>query len=155
MLVRRALRSIGFLALLGAPLASAAFNFDQYKPGNLDELLSQERPDSGTKVLTPQKLNIEVTLVSYAERCNTVFLKNTLVMLGVPKDVVAGVPISKCIKVKSAKGQIASLYVQDTVAEYLPDEVPLGSMFNIYSDFVFLGKDGPGILVNEFQSQKK
>lgn len=155
MLVRRVLSSIGFLALLGAPLASSAFNFDQYKPGSLDELLAQQRPDSGTQVLTPQKLNMEVILVSYAESCNTVFLKNTLVMLGVPKDVVAGVPISKCIKVKSSKGQIASLYVQDAVAEYLPDEVPLGSRFNIYSDFMFLSKDGPGILVNEFQSQKK
>lgn len=144
--------SIGFLVFLAAPAAGWAFNFDRYKPGDLDELLSEQRPASGNKVLAPQKLNIEVTLVSYAVSCNAGFLKRTMIMLGVPREVVAGVAITKCIKVKSPKGQTASMYVQDTVAEYLPGEVPLGSVINVYGDYLFLGKDGPGILVNEFRS---
>jgi hypothetical protein len=154
MLVRTLLGSICFLAFLCAPVACGAFNFDQYKPSDLDELLSQQRPATGTKVIAPQKLNIEVTLVGYAVKCSTGFLRQTMIMLGVPKEVVAGVAISKCIKVQSAKGQVASMYVQDAVAEFLPGEVPLGSVINVFGDFMFLSKEGPGILVNEFQSRK-
>ena len=129
-----------------------AFDFARYKNGSLDEILTQKRPDSDIKVLAPQKLRFEVTLTAYAESCNTGFLKQTMVMLGVPKEKVEQVPISKCIKVKSSKGKIATMYIQDSVSEFLPKEVPLGTKIAVFSDYLFLGKDGPGLLLNEFQN---
>jgi len=109
MQVRRSVCCIGISAFLAIPAAWGAFNCAQYKPGNLDEILTQQRPASGAKVLAPQKLRFEVTLVSYAENCNTGFLKNTMVMLGAPKEAVERLPVSKCIKVKSAKSRTTSM----------------------------------------------
>ncbi len=135
-------------------LSAWAFDYAQYKTGDLDEILNQKRPDSDVKVLAPQKLRFEVTLVAYAENCNTGFLKRTMVMLGASKEAVDRVPISKCIKVKSAKGRTASLYIQDSVSEFLPKEVSLGRKITVFSDYLFVGKDGPGILLNEYQNGK-
>jgi hypothetical protein len=152
---RRSVCCFAFAALLAVPAAWGAFNYAQYNPGNLDEILAQPRPESGTKVLAPQKLRFEIVLVAYAVGCDTGFLKRTMIMLGAQKQTVDTLPVSKCIKVKTAKGQTTSLYIQDRVAEYLPKEVPLGTTFNIFGDLLFLGKDGPGILINEFQNKKQ
>mgnify|MGYP003463088609 CR=1 FL=1 len=78
-----------------------------------------------------------------------------MMILGAPKQTVDTLPVSKCIRVNTAKGQTTSMYIQDRVAEYLLNEVPLGAMVSVFGDLLFLGKDGPGILVNEFQSKKQ
>jgi len=135
---------------------SHAFNYDQYQPGSLDEILNQPRPAAGVDILTsPKKLRFEVKLTAYAEDCNTGFLKTAMVMLGTPRKSFKNIPISKCIKVKSTQDQIASMYIQDKVAAYLPEEVPLDTPLTIFVDYLFVDGDGPGILVNAFDSTKK
>lgn len=78
-----------------------------------------------------------------------------MVMQGIPKETVDTLPISKCIKVKTAQGNSSTLYIQDQVAEYLPKEIPLGGVLRVFVDYIFIGSEGPGILLNEFQAPKK
>lgn len=152
---RRFVCCVGVTAFLAVPAARGAFDYAQYGPGDLDEILAHPRPETGTKVLGPQKFTFEVALVSYARGCDAGFLKRTMIMGGAPREAVDALPVSKCITVKTASGQTASMYIQDHVAEYLPKEVPLGSTFRVFCDFLFLSKDGPGILLNEFRSRKQ
>jgi hypothetical protein len=154
MQVRRFVLCLGLFFVCHIPSAWAEFNFAQYKPGDLDEILALSRPDSGVKVMMPQKLKFQVTLISYAVGCNTGLLKTTMVMLGASKQFVDGAPISKCIAVKSAKGKTTSICIQDRVSEYLSKEIPLGTMIDIFCDYLFLSKDRVGILVGEFDGRK-
>ena len=151
----RLIYGAGLLTALTLPVAAGAFNFAQYNSGDLDQILAAPRPESGVNLLSPQKLRFEVSLLSYAKSCNTKFLNRSMVMLGAPQQMVDTLPISKCIQVKTEKGKNATMYIQDKVAESLPQEAPLGSALNIFGDFLFLSKDGPGILVNEFQVKGK
>lgn len=132
-----------------------AFNFSQYKHADLDEILKQPRPQTGVTLVAPQKLMLDVSLISYADDCDTGALKTMMVMQGIPKETVDTLPISKCIKVKTAQGNSSTLYIQDQVAEYLPKEIPLGGVLRVFVDYIFIGSEGPGILLNEFQAPKK
>lgn len=130
------------------------FDFDRYKQGDLDELLQIHKSEKEVKVVTPQKIRIRVKLSGYGQTCNTGFLKRAMIMVGAPKEFVAQTPISKCINVKSAKGVTTSLFIQDKVAEYLPREVKLGESIDVFCDFLYVGKTGPGLVVNEFLQPK-
>jgi hypothetical protein len=108
----------------------------------------------GVRVVAPQKLRFQVTLSEFGQNCDTGFLKKAMIMVGAPKDVVERMRISKCIIVKTAKGTTVSLFIQDQVSEYLPREIKLGERIEIFCDYLYIGKTGPGILVNEFQKIK-
>lgn len=153
--IHRLICAAGLLTLLTLPVAAGAFNLAQYNAGDLDQILAEPRQENGIKLLSPQKLRFEVSLLSYAESCDTGFLRRSMVMLGAPQQVVDTLPVSECIQVKTAKGNSTTVYIQDKVAGFLPQEVPLGSALSIFGDLLFLDKDGPGILVNEFQVKEK
>jgi hypothetical protein len=44
---------------------------------------------------------------------------------------------ARCIKLRTAKGKVASLFIQDAVAEFLPKEVPLDGAVTLYVLRVF------------------
>ena len=69
---------------------------------------------------------------------------------GIPKDFIESVTISRCIQVKSAKGRLFTLYVQDVLTEHLEKEVPQGGKLTLYAALIYFDQQGPGILVNEF-----
>ncbi|MHB8148895.1 MAG: hypothetical protein ACYDIB_01905 [Desulfobulbia bacterium] len=128
-----------------------AFDFNQYKQGDIDTILQMPRPKAGVDIYGPQKLRFRVTLAGYGQPCETGFLKKTMKMVGVPADVVENLPISQCITVKTSKRVPVSLFIQDQVAEYLPKEVKIGQQVDLFCDFLFVGTTSVGILVNEFQ----
>jgi len=133
-------------------LFSSAFGFDydRYKQGDLDDLRKLYKTETAVKVVAPQKLRFQVVLSGYGETCNTGFLKRAMIMAGAPKEILERTPMSKCITVKSAKGAAVSLFIQDKVADYLPREVKLGENIEVFCDFLYIGKTGPGLLVSEF-----
>jgi hypothetical protein len=134
------------------PFTSAhGFDYDQYKRGDMDSLMQLPKAAEGVRVVAPQKIRFQVTLSGYGKTCDTGFLKKAMIMVGAPKDVVERTKISKCITVKTAKGASVSLFIQDQVAEYLPSEIKLGEKIEIFCDYLYIGKTGPGILVSEFQ----
>jgi len=145
---------VGIIAALAVSNANA-FDYDSYQPENLDvtlKALQSETPETGVNIFTPPvKRKLEVKLAAYAEDCNTGFLKDAMMMIGIrPPENVS---ISKCIKVKSPQGQTVSMYIQDGVAAYLPEEVPLDASLTLYVAFIYVRADGPpGVLVNEFES---
>jgi hypothetical protein len=75
-------------------------------------------------------------------------------MLAFAKEQIDGVQASRCIKVRSAKGKEALLFIQDVVRAYLPGEVPLGSPVTLFAIHLFTTPEGPGLLVNEFEAPK-
>ena len=136
--------------------AAQAFDYASYKPGDLDDILAMPRPKTGADMGDLQKFALSVTLEAYAEtECGLAkFLKFSMTMLPTlyPKAFVNTLSMSKCIKVKSTKGSTVSLAIQDRVADFLPDEVPLGTEIKLYCVLVLVSADGPGIVVNEFEA---
>jgi hypothetical protein len=130
------------------------FDYDRYKQGDIDSLIQLPKAEEGVRIVTPQKLRFQVTLSEYGQTCDTGFLKKAMIMVGAPKDVVERMKISKCITVKTAKGASVSLFIQDQVSEYLSREIKLGEKIEIFCDYLYIGKTGPGILVNDFQKIK-
>ena len=143
-------------AALACLSASSAwcFDFSRYQPTNLDHLLAQQRPQSGVDLYPARPLKLDVLLAEYGHPCDPGVLKRSMIATGIPTAFVEAVPLSRCIKVRSAKGALASVFIQDKVAEFLPGEVPLGSALTLYAIHVFTGPDGPGLLANEFLSDR-
>lgn len=137
------------------PLSSAfAFDYDQYKQGDLDKILATPKIKAGIKMVVPQKLTFRVVLASASLNCNTDILKRAMVMQGEKKEVVDKLAISKCIGVKSAKNVAASLFIEDKVAERLSREAKPGEVVDLFSEFLYLGTQGPAFLVREFKKLK-
>jgi hypothetical protein len=144
------------LAALVTVAAAQAFDYASYKPGDLDDLLAMPRPKTGTNMGDLKKFALSVTLESYAEtECGMAkLLKFSMSMLPTlyPKGFVDTLSMSKCIKVKSPKGSKVSLAIQDKVADFLPDEVPLGTEIKLYCVLILVSADGPGLIVSEFEA---
>ncbi|PDT73571.1 M23 family metallopeptidase [Bradyrhizobium sp. C9] len=140
----------GLAALLTAP--ALAFDYARYKTADLDELLAQPRPKTGVDLNGAKPYRLEVTLVSYEETCAVQSVATTMRMLGFKPDQIDGVQASRCIKVRSAKGAEALVFIQDVVRAFLPREVPLGSGLTLFVIHLYTGQQGPGLLVNEFQT---
>lgn len=139
------------LTLLGAANAWA-FDFDRYQAADLDALLEQKRPDTGVDVYPGRPLRLTATLTAYGQRCKVGFLKKTMTMMGVPRETVDTLPVTQCLKIRSAKGRDVTVFIQDPVAAFLPKEVPLGKTLTLFAIHLFTDRNGPGLLVNEFRA---
>src|SRR5262249_48348013 len=117
--------AVGLAALGVAPALS--FDFARYQPADLDDILAQPRPRTGLDLHRAEPVRLEVKLVSYEETCPVEAIRPTMLMLNFPKEMIDSLQASRCIKVRSAKGNEALLFVQDVVRAFLPREVPLGS----------------------------
>ena len=156
-MARTTVLSLLCLAVLAAGSPVQGFDFASYKPGDLDEVLAMPKPKTGVDVISLQKLALNVTLESYAQKCGLAgVIKFSMSMLPTvyPREFVNALSGSKCVKVKSLKGTTVSLAIQDKVAEFLPQEVPLGSRMTAYCVLVCMTADGPGLIVAEFQTRK-
>jgi len=91
------------LVLLAA--GAAAFDYDRYKPADLDAISARKPPlGMGVDVFPVRSYRFEVTLAAQATPCALNFLKWAMATSGIPKDFIARAPISRCIQIKSAKG---------------------------------------------------
>jgi hypothetical protein len=144
--------SILIVALLGA-LPALVFVYAHYEDTDLDALLAQKRPKAGFDLQPTPALKLKVTLVSYAEPCETVLLKRAMAMTGFSFEDNAEPNISRCVKVSSAKGAQLRVFIQDLVSEYMPNEVPLGTQLTLFAVHLFTTPEGPGLLVNEFTNE--
>ncbi len=155
-LVSAALRglrmAVGLAALAAAP--AIAFDYARYQPIDLDDILAQPRPTTGLDLHGAQAVRLEVKLVSYEETCGIEAIRPAMRMLNFSKEMIDGVQASRCIKVRTAKGNETRLFVQDVVRAFLPREVPLGSSVTLFAVHLFTTSAGPGLLVNEFNTQK-
>jgi hypothetical protein len=142
---------LAFVVLLALPQAWG-FDYARYQATDLDALMTQPGPARGVDIHPALPLKLEVTLVSYAEGCQTALLKKTMLMAGIAKEYVDGLQVMGCIKVRSAKGKELRIFVQDVVSSFLPREVPLGSPLTLFAIHVFTAPEGPGLLVNEFST---
>lgn len=142
----------GLAPLLAAP--ALAFDYARYKDADLDDVLAQPRPRTGMDLNGSKPYRLEVTLLSYEETCAVQSVPVTMRMLGYTPEQIDGVQASRCIKVRSAKGKEALLFIQDVVRAFLPREVPLGSRLTLFVIHLFTSSQGPGLLVNEFQTPK-
>ena len=142
------------VAIAASLYASSAqgFDYSRYQAADLDEILGQPRPESGVDILAEARLKIIGTLVAYGEPCNTGFLKKAMLMGGIPQPSIDAIPITRCIKLRSARGKDVRLFIQDQVAEFLPKEVRIGDAVTLFVVRVFNGVNGPGLLVNEFSA---
>ena len=128
-----------------------AFEFDQYKPGDLDKLLAMPKIKSGIKMVVPQKLFFRAVLASPLQNCNTDILKRTMIMQGGKKEVVEKMALTKCLNLRSAKGASISVYIEDQVAERLSRQAKPGEVVEVYCSYLFITPAGPTLLVNEFK----
>jgi hypothetical protein len=135
--------------------AAQAFDYDSYKPGDLDEVVAMPKPKSGVDVISMQKIALKATLESYAEGCPVAAIINlTMKMLPsmYPREFADSISTAKCIKIKSPKGVTVAAVIQDKVADFLPKEVPLGTEVKLYCVLMCMTADGPGMIVTEFQT---
>ena len=146
--ISRAWTAVLFILLCVS--AAEAFDFSRYKAADLDDLLQQQLPSSGADIFPQIPLKISGTLVAYGETCQTGFLKKTMLMAGIPQQAIDSVAMTRCIRVRSAKGREVRLYIQDVVADALPNEVALGDTVTLFVLRLFAEARGPGLLVNEF-----
>jgi hypothetical protein len=144
--------AVALVALAATP--SLAFDFARYQAADLDEVLAQRRPQSGLDLYRATPLRLEVKLVSYDEACAANTVPGTMRMLGFSKEQIDGVHVTRCIKVRSAKGKEALLFIQDVVRAHLPGEVKLGGSLTLFAIHLFTAPEGPGLLVNEFEAPK-
>jgi hypothetical protein len=128
------------------------FDYSRYQPAELDEIIAQLRPKSGVDILAQTRLKIIGTLMAYGEPCDTGFLKKAMSMGGTPQSFIETVPITRCIKLRSAGGKDVPLFIQDKVAEFLPKEIRIGDAVTLFVLRVFNAANGPGLLVNEFSA---
>jgi hypothetical protein len=151
--MRKLANLAAILLLLGC---GHAFGFDyaRYQAADLDALLAEHRPRSGIDLHGVRPLRLKVALVAYGEVCETSVLKKSLDTAGITIDLATH-PITRCIKIRSAKGKVLSVFIQDLVSEYLPKEVPLGKPVTLYVAHLFTAPNGPGLLVNEFKTDDK
>ena len=146
-------RAIGILSVtLAAPLSASAFDYSRYEPGDLDAMVRRVRPETGADIFQPRNYRLVVRLEKHAQECDGRFMKMAMKTVGIPPDQVDQVPISKCILVKSKGGNVVPMFIQNTVADFLAQEVTKDSAFTVYVLFVYVGPDGPGLLVNEFST---
>lgn len=135
---------------------AVAFDYASYKPGDIDEILAMPRPKTGVTLSDLQKVALKVTLESYAqEGCSMAgVLKFSMTMLPTvyPKELMDTLSKSKCINVRSPKGSVVTVAIQDKVADFLPEEVPLGTEIQVYCLLIAMTDKGPGILVSEFEA---
>jgi hypothetical protein len=124
------------------------FDFDRYKAADLDALLAQHRPREGLDIFPPRALKLDAALVSYAEPCPTGLLSKAMTMAG----VTVNATISRCIRVRSAKGKQLRVFIQDQVSDFLRKEIPLGHHLTPFAVHLYTTPEGPGLLVNEFKS---
>lgn len=134
-----------------------AFNYAQYQETDLDTLVNDQtwakdvRETMSLKVFEPAKLKFKVTLEKHGYACSNGSLKAALNLLGAGH-ILDQAPVNNCIEVKTAGGAIVKMYIQDTLAPYLKDEIKIGEPLVIYCNYIFWDIDGPGILVNEFEA---
>ena len=151
-----ALQRLHLAAMLVALAATPAlaFDFARYQAADLDEILAKPRPQSGLDLYQANPLRLEVKLISYGETCAVQAIPQTMRMLSFDKAQIDGVQVTRCIKVRSAKGKEALLFIQDVVRAHLPGEVKLGGSVTLFAIHLFTTPEGPGLLVNEFEAPK-
>jgi hypothetical protein len=145
-------RLAAILLLLSA-VQAWGFDYARYQASDLDELIAQKRPQTGMDIHPGRPHRFTATLVRYGEPCETGLLKRAMIVGGSPKSMVDATAITRCIMVRSVKNTDVRLFIQDQVASHLPVEVPLDRAVTLYAVQVFNGRDGPGLLVNEFSAQ--
>jgi Peptidase family M23 len=150
--LRRLRLGIGLAALVATP--AFAFDFARYQAADLDDILAQPRPQTGLDLNGAKPLRLEVKLVSYGETCAVQTIPPAMTMLAFSKEQIDSVQATRCIKVRSARGKEALLFIQDVVRAHLPGEVPLGGSLTLFAIHLFTTRDGPGLLVNEFEAPK-
>jgi hypothetical protein len=138
--------------LLVGTVQALGFDYARYEATDLDTLMAQRRPKAGVDLHPALPMKLKVALVAYAEGCESGLLKRTMLMADIPKDQVDALAITRCIKIRSAKGKALRIFIQDEVANFLPKEVPLGSVVTLYVVHLFTDPSGPGLLVNEFST---
>jgi murein DD-endopeptidase MepM/ murein hydrolase activator NlpD len=137
------------LVLLAA--GAAAFDYDRYKPADLDAISARKPPlGMGVDVFPVRSYRFEVTLAAQVTPCATKFLKWAMATSGIPKEFLERAPISQCIQVKSAKGKLFTMFVQDVLTEHLAKEVSPGEKLTLYAALIYFDQAGPGIVINEF-----
>jgi hypothetical protein len=144
----------GLMLILPGAGTAQAFDYGRYQPADLDVLARRKPPlGLGADVHPLQSVRLDVTLAAQAEACPTRYLKWAMRKSGIAKQAVNDTPIRQCIKVKSAKGRLLPIYIQDALAAGLVKEVPQGAKMTLYANVVFFAAQGPGIVVNEFSTQ--
>jgi murein DD-endopeptidase MepM/ murein hydrolase activator NlpD len=130
---------------------AAAFDYERYKPANLDTIAARKPPIGlGVDIIPARSHRFEVALAAYATPCANKFLKWAMATSGLPKDFIETVAISRCIQVKSAKGRLFTMFIQDALTDLLEKEVPKGGKLTLYAALIYFDQKGPGIIVNEF-----
>jgi hypothetical protein len=132
-----------------------AFDHSRYQAVDLDELMDRPRPKDGVDIFRSQYYKVTGALTAYGEPCSTGMLKKAMEMGGVAKASIDAVAITHCVKMRTARGRVFSLYIQDAVSDFLSKEVPLGSSTTFYVMRIFASPDGQGVLVNEFAADKR
>jgi len=151
-------RSWGLAGILLVLLAAgaAAFDYDRYKPADLDAISARKPPSGmGVDVFPVRSYRFEVTLAAQATPCATKFLKWAMATSGIPKEFLEKAPISRCIQVKSAKGKLFTMFIQDVLTEHLAREVSPGEKLTLYAALIYFDQTGPGIVINEFNGPQR
>ncbi len=139
-------------AFLFVSFSSAyGFNFEQYKQGDLDQLLTVPKIKSGVKMVVPQQIHFRAVLAGPVQNCSTDILKRTMIMQGNKQEVVDKMALTKCLNIRSAKGAAISVFIEDKVAERLSREVNPGEVIDLFCTYLYITPTGPTLLVNEYK----
>jgi len=147
--------SVAAILLLLPPGAIAGFDPARYEAADLDIISARKPPmGNGVDIFPMRTYRFEVTLVTQATPCKTNFLRWAMQTSGIKKSEVESIPVSRCIKVKSPKGKVLSVFIQDVLSESLEKEVPLNGKLTLYATLIYFDQQGPGMIMNEFTSQQ-
>lgn len=92
---------------------------------------------SGQAVLTrPPKIHLFESLKTYPWECDASFATDYIALLGVPRDQIPS--ISYCIRVKSKKGIIIKMYIQDSISKFVRKEYRIGDNIHLWTRWIFV-----------------
>lgn len=156
---RRSLRSLAWFSALAVTLVTwltgeataAAFDPNRYQPADIDGIAARKPPlDTGVDVFPARPYRFKATLAAHATPCKTDFLKWAMQTSGIEVSSIQSIPVSHCIQIKTARGKILSIFIQDVLVESLQKEVQPDGKLTLYAALIYFDQQGPRMIVNEF-----
>ncbi len=128
-------------------------NTEDYKQIDLDDILTFPRPEqSKLEILFKDKnWRFEAILQSFADACDTKYLKIIARMAASGEDDFDDYHTSKCMTVKSRQGKSVKLHVKDQQLENLSKDAKIGDTIIIYGNCLYMVNSGPGIIIDKVE----
>ena len=156
------MKYLSLLVFILLPLTGNAFDYSSYEIETLDNIikrsnviLDEHKDEKGIELISPTiRIAIKDKIMKMPYKCDNGALLKFMSMVGYKADKLP--PINYCIDLKSNSGVVVTFHVQDTLVQYLNEEVKVGENITLWALWIYSsGFDGlPRFLANEFEASK-